>query len=359
VLAQAVSEVLNTFLSTIPLEAGFSKVVINAIDGVWGGEFVRSEQDNITFDGDAFLIFCRNKTSTDKEMVRYISRLYLRAHRLALEPFKSFMSREKMEKELRANIREVANRPLYRAAGVSDVMMNAFFADDHPWGFDAIERECGRLPNKYSAILTYETQFPKDLFIATFMAANLRAYRNAAWLSPVRSSVAHNLLSFQELDVDALLEDGRFMLVSLDPNIEETKTTSPGCSTVNTGFNSLSYELGQIMESFPISSILVVLEFPVSVIKSDTTLLYKFLHHITALCDRHDATLLFVADVSLCDDGTAAMLKDLSEIVISAREDELIIKDVGRSIARRLTYQLSEGKLIIDRPVKGPDDEEE
>ncbi len=359
VLAQAVSEVLNTFLSTIPLKAGFSTVVINAIDGVWGGEFVRADDDNITFDGDAFLMFCKKKTSTDKEMVRYISRLYLRAHRLALEPFKSFMSREKMEKALRENIREVVNRPLYRAAGVSDVMMNAFFADNHAWGFDAIERECGKLPNKYSVLLTYDSQFPKDLFISSFIAANLRTYRNAAWLSSIRTSVAHHLLSSQDIDVDSLLEDGRFMLVSLDPNIEETKTTSPGCSTVNTGFNSLSYELGQIMESFPISSILVVIELPVSAIKSDTTRLYKFLHHITALCDRYDATALLVADISLCGDETAAMLKELTEIVISTKDEEINIMDVARSTARRFKYRMIEGDLIIDRPVKGPDDEEE
>ncbi len=353
VLAQAVSEVMNKFLGSIPLEAGFTKVVINAIDGVWGGEFVRAEDGRVAFDGDAFLIFCKDKGASEKDMVRYISRLYLRAHRLALEPFKNVMSREKVGEILMENVKEVASKPLYRSAGVSDIMVNAFFADSHPWGFGPLNRTIGKIPNKYTLLLTYEPEFPKEQFISGILTANLRAYRNAIWVAQARHGITRHLLS-EGVDVDALLEDDRLLLLSMDPNIEDSKEMSKGCRTVGVTFNKLSYELKRSLEDFPVSSIIVIVELPVSAIKEATTMLYKFVFHIKAMCDKYDATLIIAADSTICGDETVAMLKGIAELVVEARDGVIVASSVSAGSSTRLTFGEKSGQLTFEQAGDAP-----
>lgn len=353
VLAQAVSEVMNKFLGSIPLEAGFTKVVINAIDGVWGGEFVRSEGGRITFDGDAFLTFCKDKGATEKDMVRYISRLYLRAHRLALEPFKNVMSRDKVGEIMMENVKEVASKPLYRSAGVSDIMVNAFFADSHPWGFGPLNRTIGKIPNKYTLLLTYEPEFPKEQFISGLLTANLRAYRNAVWVAQARHGITRHLLS-EGVDVDTLLEDDRLLLLSMDPNIEDSKETTKGCRTIGVTFNKLSYELKQALDDFPVSSIIVVVELPVSAVKGVITMLYKFVFHIKAMCEKYDATLIIAADSTICGEETVAMLKGIAELVVDARDGVIVASSVSEGSTSRLTFGEKSGQLTFEQAEDAP-----
>lgn len=351
VLARAVSEVMNTFLGSMPLEAGFTKVVINAVNGVWGGEFVNTETDRITFDGDAFIDFCMNKEKSDKELVHYISRLYLRAHRKALEPFDNVMSRERVARSLREDISQIVKKPIYRAAGVSDVMLNAFFADAHPWGFETINKSTGGVPNKHSVLFVHDTDFPKELFLSRLIAENLEGYRNAVWVSQARHAVTRHLIS-DSTDTDEHLKEGRLALVAMDPNTDDAVNAGKGCRTIGVTFNKLAFELRQVLDSFPISSIIVIVELPVSALKEDTTMLYKFVFHIKALCDSYDATLILAADTTVCGNETVAMLRGIVEMVAEAGDGIFTTTVIGSGSTVRLIYDDDAGELMFRKQKK-------
>ena len=320
VAVQGMEEAFTALFPALPLEAGFRSILIQTLKDIWGDDAVTSTKKGpLLVDVSGTMEQLRKARGRKKAYTELVTR-YRRTLAEIHFKLKNIMSRDDIKHILDLNVRPVAERPVFQAAGITDLFTNALFASGHPWGFEAVDRPAGHIPANFSVLLIHSPGFAKEHFYSTFITTNLGLHRFAVWVSQARHTILKRLL--ERLDsVDDTLVQGRLRLLSVDPNMDTSKEMGPGCHLIGAMLNTISWELRRAFQSFPAGSVCTVLELPPSALKEDTTLLYKFVSHVKSLCENNDATLVLGVDAKICTVESLAMLRDISEIVVEAESD--------------------------------------
>jgi len=320
VAVQGMEDAFTALFPALPLEAGFRSILIQTLEEIWGKEAVTATKKGppIVDVADTMeqLRKARGRKKAYAELVARYRRTLAEIH-LKL---KNIMSRDDIKHIIDLNVRPVAERPIFQAAGLTDLFTNALFAPGHPWGFEAIDQPAGHIPAHFSVLLIHSPGFAKEHFYSTFITKNLRHHRHAIWVSQARHTILKRLMARLDPIDDALVQ-GRLRLLSVDPNMDTSKEMGPGCNLIGATLNTISWELRRAFQSFPIGSVCTVLELPPSALKEDTTLLYKFASHVKSLCESNDSALVLGVDAKICTAESLAMLRDISEIVVEAESD--------------------------------------
>lgn len=320
VAVQGMEEVFTSLFLALPLEAGFRSILIQTLKDIWGEDAVTAAKKGPPIVDVAGTMEPLRKARGRKKAYAELVARYRRTIAEIHFKLKNIMSRDDIKRILDLNVRPVAERPVYRAAGLTDLFTNALFASGHPWGFDAVDKPAGHIPANFSVLLIHSSGFAKEHFYSTFLTKNLGLHRHAVWVSQARPTILKRLL--ERLDsVDDVLAQGRLKLLSVDPNMDTSKEMGPGCHLIGATLNTISWELRRTFHSFPVGSVCTVLELPPSALKEDTTQLYKFVSHLKSLCENNDATLVLGVDAKICTAESLAMIRDISEIVVEAESD--------------------------------------
>jgi hypothetical protein len=320
VAVQGMEEAFTALFPALPLEAGFRSILIQTLKDIWGEDAVTAEKIGPPIVDVAGTMEQLRKARGRKKAYAELVARYRRTLAEIHFKLKNIMSRDDIKHVLDLTVRPVAERPVFQAAGLTDLFTNALFASGHPWGFEVIDGPAGHIPAHFSVLLIHNPGFAKEHFYSTFITKNLGLHRHAVWVSQARHTILMRLM--ERLDpVDDALAQGRLKLLSVDPNMDTSKEIGPGCHLIGAMLNTISWELRRAFQSFPVGSVCTVLELPPSALKEDTTLLYKFVSHVKSLCENNDSTLVVGVDAKICTAESLAMLRDISEIVVEAEPD--------------------------------------
>ena len=320
VLKTAFQDTMDALLSALPLEAGFSTAVANKAHEAWDGDFFEHVDSGLAFDADAFFKELEEKELDEEELVDTAIQKYLKAHRVMFEPVTRFIDHKHLNALLEDHVRKVVEKPLYRAADVSDILLNAYFARDHGWGFQELEAEIGRLHTGYLTLLAADPGFPKERFCAAFLAENLEHYRNALWVTQAKHAVLTEFISAY-LPAEALLKENALKLMRIDATIEGVTDVGTNVYRVGDRFADLEWSVKKALESFPPSGVCTVLSLPVPLLQNDPLALYRFASALKSLSETYNVTFILEVNNELCDDRSFAVLSDLSEVVIEAKRN--------------------------------------
>ncbi|MDP6627519.1 MAG: hypothetical protein QGG50_06435 [Methanopyri archaeon] len=320
VAVQGMEEVFTALFPALPLEAGFRSILIQTLKDIWGDDAVTAAKKGPPIVDVAGTMEQLRKARGRKKAYNELVARYRRTLAEIHFKLKNIMSRDDIKHVLDLNVRPVAERPVFRAAGITELFTNALFASGHPWGFEAIDGPAGHIPAHFSVLLIHSPGFTKEHFYSTFISKNLGLHRHAIWVSQARHTILKRLMERVD-SVDDSLAQGRLKLLSVDPNMDTSKELGPGCYLIGATLNTISWELRRAFQSFPVGSVCTVLELPPSALKEDTTMLYKFVSHVKSLCENNDAALVLGVDAKICTTESLAMLRDISEIVVEAESD--------------------------------------
>ena len=343
-------ESVNTFYRLFPESKEFGPQVSKCIKNAFGPENLRTLEKLERFDPETYLD--RLDVKSDEELIARVSRDYLTFYRHICKNAKNTVDRKRAKELISQAMEDAAKNPVYVSSGLSDMVANALFATKNSWGDSVLDRELGLLNASFSVMTSFPADFFKEQFYASMIDSNIKHHRNAIWITSTKLSVVKHLLA-ESMDVEGYLDNNRLKLLILDPNLEESVEKGHNCYLVPPGFNKLAMQAKIVLDDLPPSGSVVVLELPITAMKAETTLLYKFIYHIKSMCEKYNAMLVLGVNPVILSEEDTGMFKNICEVTIEVEDD---IMKLHRMDGPHVAVEVSEQSgMLVYRPKEKPD----
>ncbi len=345
ILKGMLDDIVNTFYRLFPESKEFGSQVSKSVKKAFGPEHLRTLEKLERFDPETYLD--RLEIKDDEELIARVSRDYLTFYRHVCKTAKKMVDRKRARELISQAIEDAAQNPIYISSGLSDMIGNALFATEHSWGNNVLDREFELLNASYSVMTSFPPDFFKEQFYASMIDRSIKHHRNAIWITSTKLSVVKHLLA-ENMNVEEHLDNNRLKLLILDPNLEEAVEKGHNCYLVPPGFNKLAMQSKIVLEDLPPSGNVVVLELPITAMKAETTLLYKFIYHIKSMCEKYNATLVIGVNPVILSEEDMGMFKNICEITIEVKDD---IMNIHRMDGPRAAVEVAEQSgMLMYRP---------
>lgn len=351
ILEGMLDETVNSFFYRLfPENKEFGSQVSKCIKNAFGPEHLRTLEKLDRLNPKTYLD--RLDVKSDEELIERVSRDYLTFYRHICRIARKTVDRKRAKELIRQVLEDAAKNPVYVSSGLSDMIGNALFATKHSWGNSVLDREFGLLNASFYVMTSFPPDFFKEQFYASMIDSNIKHYRNAIWITSTKISVVKHLLD-ESMNVEELLGNNRLKLLILDPNLEEAVEKGHNCYLVPTGFDKLAMQVKIVLDDLPPSGNVVVLELPITAMKSETTLLYKFIYHIKSMCEKYDATIVLGVNPVILSDEDIGMFKNICEVTIEVEDG---IMRLHRMVGPRVAVEVSEQSgMLVYHPKEKPD----